>query len=1154
MTNRRIKKLHEYTKCLAPDLRLQYIYDLCLPRNNCMRKFLITLIVSVLFISICSNQLRAQGVYQLWGATWMGGSSGYGTIFSVDGSGNHFRSRYSFDVQNPGFAQNYSTKLTEYNGKLYGTTLFGGGGTGLLNGGVLFEWDPVTNVYTKKIDFIGMPGELTLFNGKLYGTLCDEAQGSIFEYDPATNLYTRKIDLPGNNPVITDISRLTLYNNKFYGTVSGSNGLIYEWDPATNILTEKKDFDGTNCAGPVGGLSLYNAKLYGMTAYGGSDNGGAIYEWDPATNTVTKKFDFSASFLTSPPISPTGYFPTSALVFYNTKFYGMTSVGGSNDGGVLFQWDPVTNVFTKKFDFSAASGMKPEGELTVNAGKLYGITHEGGTYDGGSIFEWDPVTNTFNKKIDMNPPDGSNSHGSLMVSGGVFYGMTDNGGLSYNGVLFQWDPNTNIYTKKIDLRLNKGFFPILNLTYDNGKLYGVTADVGGRDKGDIFEWNIGSNQLNRKVDFATVNGQIPPANADLNPVTGAFPVSTLVAKDGKYYGIASMGGSNDVGVLFEWDPVTNVYTKKIDLVTGSGPIPTVETNMTSGLVLDNGRFYGTVPDHGATEQGELFEWDPTTNIYTKKIDFTVAGGSLPNAPIVLYNGKYYGTTIAGGANDAGVLFEWDPSTNVYTKKMDFAKDNNGYWPKAGLVVVNGKMYGSTYAGGTNDLGVLFEWDPATNNYTKKIDCDIANGSRPAGTMILNGQKLYGLTSDGGTNNKGVVFEWEPSNNTYVVKHHFNGTDGWLAFYETGAVGYNGLTLVPAPVATGTPGSCASYSPIVIDNTNNNTWVPLTDDNGDVVAEIKANGNNLGTINYSLYVNNGPVREDENHRLYLDRNLTITPQTQPSTPVDVRLYITAAEFEALKNATNSQGQPSGVTTINDVGFFKNGGNTCTSTIQAPASNITATGQAYDNGYVITASIPSFSTFYFAKNTFTTLPVHLLEFNAKTSANDVVVNWTSSNASDISYFGIERSEDGGKFTAIGKISAANSLNGKYHFTDAGAVSLSTPVIYYRLKQTERTGKEFYSGIIPIYLHKNDKESLQIYPNPADNDLSFLINVNKATQVKWSISDNNGKILLEGSKGIPSGHSNIVLNIASLSRGIYYLSVQGTTVNEKIRFVKK
>ena len=43
-----------------------------------------------------------------------------------------------------------------------------------------------------------------------------------------------------------------------------------------------------------------------------------------------------------------GSAPTGSLCLFGSKFYGMTNQGGSANKGVIFEWDPVTNIYTKK--------------------------------------------------------------------------------------------------------------------------------------------------------------------------------------------------------------------------------------------------------------------------------------------------------------------------------------------------------------------------------------------------------------------------------------------------------------------------------------------------------------------------------------------------------------------------------------------------------------------------------------------------------------------------------------------------------------------------------------------------------------------------------------------------------------------------------------
>ncbi|MGZ3949046.1 MAG: PQQ-dependent sugar dehydrogenase, partial [Flavisolibacter sp.] len=167
------------------------------------------------------------------------------------------------------------------------------------------------------------------------------------------------------------------------------------------------------------------------------------------------------------------------------------------------------------------------------------------------------------------------------------------------------------------------------------------------------------------------------------------------------------------------------------------------------------------------------------------------------------------------------------------------------------------------------------------------------------------------------------------------------------------------------VAAGTANACQSGTTITIDNTNNNIWVPITGQDGNILAEIKANGNNLGTVVSSFYTNTGAVRENSTKRLYSNRNITITPQTQPTgSPVSVRIYMTAAEYNSLKSATNSQGVSSGISSIGNISIFKNS-DACGSVMTNSPIIITPQyAESFGNNYVLQGDISSFSTFYLA----------------------------------------------------------------------------------------------------------------------------------------------------------------------------------------------
>lgn len=880
--------------------------------------------------------LQAQGIYNLWGMAPTGGSSDLGVIFKTDSRGDNFRLQHEFSILNPGANPGF-TAPAEFNGKFYGMT-FGGGSDNL---GVIFEWDPATNIYSKKLDFNdnngSFPhGSLTLKNGKFYGMTSGGGAygaGVIFEWNPATNLYATKIELDGvrgSHP-----SGSMVWNaGRLYGmTCNGGNsngGIIFEWDPVANVFAKKIDLDPTIGNNPTGDLSFWNGRFYGMTSMGGNNDAGVIFEWDPSTNVYTKKIDLSISI---------GSNPLGSLTVYNGKLYGITSRGGINDAGVVFEWDPASNIYTKKIDLEFSTGSNPQGSLTLVNGKFYGLGTEGGTNFAGVIFEWDPATNTYSKKFDFGLTDGIGPRGSLTFRNGNFYGLSYGGGCT-SGVIFQWTPTSNSFTKKIDLNLNNGSQPFGALALQNGRLYGMSF-YGGiyDDMGVIFEWNPATAQYAKRVDLQGGN---------------RHPMGSLTWSNGKFYGMTmAIDGS-----IFEWDTSSNAARQlhQFNFIDGSTPL--------GNLTEIDGMLYGMTSDGGGYPreniQGVLFRWSAVFG-YQKLLNFTGPNGSRPNGSLAVNNGKLYGITPGGGVNNMGVIFEWDPATSRYTKKYDFNGSDGGN-PSGSLTFFNGSFYGITTGGGANGKGVIFQWNPSTNSYQKKHDFDGINGGSPSAGLTLNNGKFYGVAGEG-LNGKGVIFEWDPVSNVYTKKKDFNGADG---------SGANGLTVAAAPVSNGVPGSCRIFPSVIINSNNNNQWVAITDEDGNAVAEIKANGNNLGVVTASMFINNGPVRQDGTGRLYLYRTITIKPQFPQKSSIDIRLYIKGSEFLALKNAHNSFGQTAGINSINDVGIFKiNGG--CQPAVATVSNLINTSGAAWENDYVLSASINSFTTFCFASKNPCAAPV-------------------------------------------------------------------------------------------------------------------------------------------------------------------------------------
>ncbi len=1072
----------------------------------------------LLFISILAIVFaNAQGVNRMFGL--VGGypqsdNSSNGFLFSTDSSGLNFQVQYPFPVTVSG-GNPANLEMVPYNGKLYGTARYGGTG----NLGVLFEYDPATNIYTKKFDFgsnynlngSGPLGSLLLYNNKFYGVANDNGAngyGTIFEWDPATNVFTKKYDFNGTAGAYPQNS-LRLMNGKMYGGTAGGGtaglGVVFEWDPATNIYTDLLDMTGPGAGNGWAfytNITPYNNKLYCGSWRGAANDAGALYVIDPAlpngSNTTVIKVFGGAS------INDGTSMNNNEMIVYNNKLYGTLYYNGALSGGTLFELNPVGNVFTKLVDFNySTTGAQPLGRLVANGAKFLGMCSSGGTNGRGTIYEWDPANpNTVVKKYDFNVSNYDNpiNPGStLTLFNSKFYAVSYNGGFNDQGTLFEYDYAAATVTKKLNFNTaENGRIPYGRPALLNGKIYGVCNTGPQPNAGCIWEYDPSTTVYSRKYNF-----DLPGAGG-----TSYGPTSSPVAYNGKLYGTTGGG----YGVFYEYDPVTSIYTKTDFQPTG-GVFPIGEPT------LYNDKFYGMTSAGGAGNGGTVYSYDPATGTLTNLYSVLNSGSSQPTGGFTVYNNKLYGATNSGGTNNVGGIIMYDPVANTASTVFNLNQPVTGSTIQNTMTVYSNKLYGNTSAGGPLSSGVLFQFDPVTSTYTNVHDYQPYGpaGAYPPGVVTLNGNKLYTITRDG--NNTIHVVQLDPATNTVTNRSTYTPASSYnLPVY------HNALTVVPAFIANGIANNCETYPAVVINSSNNNQWVPVLNSSGDVVAEIKANGNNLGTVSASSYINNGTVREDASKQLYGDRNITITVQNQPASNVDLRFYIKTSEYLALKNAVNSLGQPSGITSINDIAILKNTEN-CPSALTVNPLKLTTGNENYEYGYVLTASISSFSTFFFARNNFTVLPVDMISFNVSKDNEKAQLYWNTENEINLQRYEVERSTDGRLFTKIGTLAAKGNSSNAYTTTDNNPVN---GINYYRLKIIDKDGTFRYSIILKIDFTK--KYLVSILPNPA-HDYIMINGADKFKQVR--LVDMNGITVKQFVK-----NSNSRYNISGVGAGIYLL----------------
>ncbi|MGA7217955.1 MAG: choice-of-anchor tandem repeat GloVer-containing protein [Candidatus Sulfotelmatobacter sp.] len=377
-------------------------------------------------------------------------------------------------------------------------------------------------------------------------------------------------------------------------------------------------------------------------------------------------------------------------------------------------------------------GKSPEAPVIFDAaGNLYGTTYYGGNGGStgcarnggcGTVFELVPQAGGgWTEKVLHNfghAQDGYNPAAGLVFDkAGNLYGTTVYGGKKYCGIVFELSPEsgghwnyTVIYDFCSQSEDADGDLPYGSLIFDSaGNLYGATAEGGLYGTGTVFELspNAGgswSEKVLYSFGSSFENGWFPSAPLTLDSA-------------GNLYGAAASGGNYDsevcpfgCGVVFELAKTNGEWSENVLYSFSTSGTDCVQPN--GGLIFDPaGNLYGT-SFYGAG----MFELTPQTGGTWTETVTDISGGAYPEAGLVRgASGNLYGTTLSGGNHSStGIVFELSPAAGGgFTQRTLFEfNGKDGADPYASLTLdALGNLYGTTYKGGAEGGGTVFEITP-----------------------------------------------------------------------------------------------------------------------------------------------------------------------------------------------------------------------------------------------------------------------------------------------------------------------------------------------------------------------------------------------------------------------------------------------------------
>jgi uncharacterized repeat protein (TIGR03803 family) len=274
---------------------------------------------------------------------------------------------------------------------------------------------------------------------------------------------------------------------------------------------------------------------------------------------------------------------------------------------------------------------------------------------------------------------------------GLLYGTTRFGGAGF-GTVFSI-PKNGTGIQLLVSPSGGAWTPGALVQGGNGRLFG-TMGAGGGGGGELYSMNPNGSDYSDLHDWPSFSGD------------GFSPAALILGSDGYLYGTTYKGGSANAGTIFKVNTNGAGYIILYNFTgNNDGAYPL------GGLLPGPGNvLYGTTSEGGAGGVGIVYSITNNGTGLTVLHGFSGPDGSAPEAGLIFGNdGALYGTTTGGGTGASGTVFKVNPDTTGFAVVHDFAVGADGQYPYGELVKGNnGVIYGTTFQGGANGVGTIFE--------------------------------------------------------------------------------------------------------------------------------------------------------------------------------------------------------------------------------------------------------------------------------------------------------------------------------------------------------------------------------------------------------------------------------------------------------------
>ena len=254
--------------------------------------------------------------------------------------------------------------------------------------------------------------------------------------------------------------------------------------------------------------------------------------------------------------------------------------------------------------------------------------------------------------------------------------------------------------------------------------------------------------------------------------------------DKVYFG----GGYGITKAFYEYDPVANKWTRKAD-------IPVAKLYRCFGVSFSIGsKGYVALGQSDTTGGGQptvtndIWEYDPSANVWTRKADFP--GSPRDGAMAFVVNGKaYVGAGVSASAQYVGDMYEYDPVQDKWTKKADMPNGPLGF-PMAFSIGSKGYM---VCGGRGGELTEGWAYDPSLDQWDPIAD--FPGTAREAGVGFdIDTLGYVGLGEANYTTTYSDIYSYNPKTDTWskvTPSFPYELGVGWPTVAVSGETAYMG---------------------------------------------------------------------------------------------------------------------------------------------------------------------------------------------------------------------------------------------------------------------------------------------------------------------------------------------------------------------------